>query len=298
MDVNTGEHKSLLMGEVDQSLVPKPKPKKRIWVKIFQLGNSFLDWFRPNKIVSDKTKTTIIMMWILVLLTYWYKFSSPLVPRPHEIWKAFLDMWNNDGFGYELGVSMWLNAKAIFFSFIISLLLAYSYVFPVCQPVVKVFSKLRFMSLAGLVLLFTRAFNGYNLKLSIIVFSISVFYVTSMAAVIVAVTKEEMDYARTLGFSEWKVVREVIIFGKFDEAMETMRQCAAIGWMMLTGVEGLVRSGGGLGAKLLEQKKVFALDKVYAINFAILFVGIFQDAILGFLKTCLCPYEELEKERK
>jgi len=39
----------------------------------------------------------------------------------------------------------------------------------------------------------------------------------------------------------------VIVLGRADAAFDAMRQNAAMGWMMLTMVEGISRSEGGIG---------------------------------------------------
>src|SRR5437763_14056982 len=110
-----------------------------------------------------------------------------------------------------------------------------------------------------------------------LVFAMTVFFVTSMAAVIVQIPKGTFDHARTLRMKEWRVVGEVVVLGTADKAFEVLRQNAAIGWMMLTMVEGVVRSQGGVGAMLLNNMKYFKLPEVYAIQIAILIVGLLQD---------------------
>ena len=98
--------------------------------------------------------------------------------------------------------------------------------------------------------------------------------------------------------SEWRVVWEVVVLGTFDKAIEVMRQNAAIGWMMLTMVEGISRAEGGVGAMLLNQNKHFHLAEVFAIQLVILSVGLGQDYGIGLFKRLVCPYAELTLERK
>ncbi len=97
--------------------------------------------------------------------------------------------------------------------------------------------------------------------------------------------------------SEWRSVWEVVVLGTAHKAFEVMRQNAAIGWMMLTMVEGVSRGEGGIGALLLNQQKHFLLAEVFAIQIVILVVGIFQDAIIGLLRRLVCPYADLKLER-
>jgi NitT/TauT family transport system permease protein len=136
------------------------------------------------------------------------------------------------------------------------------------------------------------------LKLSLLVFSVSVFFVTGMADVIESIPKEKFDLARTLRMGEWRVVWEVIVLGQVDKAFDVLRQNAAIGWMMLTMVEGIVRSEGGVGTILLDQNHHFRLAAVFAIQLTILLLGLMQDYGIGLTKNMLCPYAALTLERK
>ena len=88
------------------------------------------------------------------------------------------------------------------------------------------------------------------------------------------------------------------MLGTFDQPIEVFRQNAAIGWMMLTMVEGISRSEGGVGAMLLNQNKHFRLAEVFAIQLLILVVGIAQDYALGALKRLLFPWAHLGLERR
>src|SRR5258706_162560 len=82
---------------------------------------------------------------------------------------------------------------------------------------------------------------------------------------------------RTLGMTEWRAVWEVVVLGTADRALEALRQSAAMGWMMLTMVEGIVRSEGGIGAMMLNENKHLQLDAVFALIVVVLLVGVAQD---------------------
>ena len=69
-----------------------------------------------------------------------------------------------------------------------------------------------------------------------------------------------------------------------------MTQNAAMGWMALTMVEGLVRSEGGIGALMLNENKHLDLDAVFALIGVVLVVGIAQDVALAWLRRTACPY--------
>ena len=136
------------------------------------------------------------------------------------------------------------------------------------------------------------------MKVALLVFGMSVFFVTSMLDVVLAIPKDRFDHARTLRMGEWRVVWEVVVLGTIDKAFDVLRQNAAIGWMMLTMVEGISRSEGGIGAMLLSQNRHFHLAEVFAIQLLILIVGILQDYGIGGIRRLVCPYADLTLERR
>jgi NitT/TauT family transport system permease protein len=255
--------------------------------------------FSPNRIISRGALRFIIGFQIAVLLLVWATSTYVFLPKPLDVWRAFVDLWNNEGLGQELIVSFLLNVQAMAWATVISLGLAYLTVVPVFQPIAHAVSKGRFLGMVGLTFFFTIIFaSGHRLKVSLLVFGVAVFFVTSMIDVVAQVPKEKFDLARTLRMGEWRVVWEVIVLGRADAAFDAMRQNAAMGWMMLTMVEGISRSEGGIGALLLNQNKHFRLEAVFAIQIAILLIGLFQDYALGLAKKFLFPYADLQLEKR
>src|ERR1017187_2056690 len=254
--------------------------------------------FSPNAVLSKNAIRILVAMQVVVVLLLWIVSPFVLFPKPVEVLRALGDMWQQ-GLGGELITSFYLNLEAIGVATVVSLLLAYAAVMPFFRPIVALLSKLRFLSLVGLTFFFTlMARSGHQLKLSLLVFSVSVFFVTGMADVIASIPKEKYDLARTLRMGEWRVVCEVIVLGQADKAFDVLRQNAAIGWMMLTMVEGIVRSEGGVGTILLDQNHHFRLAAVFAIQLTILMLGLLQDYGIGMIKGLLCPYAALTLERK
>lgn len=254
--------------------------------------------FAPNKIVSGSAVRLLVGVQVAALLLLWVFSPFTFLPTPAETWAAFTSLWMQ-GLGGELITSFLLNVEAIAIATGVSLLLAYATVLPFFRPVVTFLSKLRFLSLVGLTFFFTlMASSGHGLKLYLLVFSISVFFVTSMADVLDSIPKSQFDLARTLRMGEWRVVWEVVILGQFDKVFDVLRQNAAIGWMMLTMVEGMSRSEGGIGAMLLNQNKHFHLAAVFAIQITILLLGLAQDYAIGMIRRTLCPYADLTVEKK
>lgn len=257
-----------------------------------------LNVFAPNRTLSRSTMLLLISFQVLAFLVLWAFSPFVFLPSLSETLGSFSDLWAN-GLGSDLATSFLLNLQSIFVAAVISLLMAYSTAVPFFRPIVAVVSKLRFLSLIGLTFFFTLASkNGHELKLYLLVFSITVFFVTSMADVLNSIPRVQFDLARTLRMGEWRVVWEVVVLGQADKVFDVLRQNAAMGWMILSMVEGMSRSEGGIGAVLLDQNKHFHLSAVLAIQTTILLVGLGQDYIIGLTKNLFCPYADLMVEHK
>lgn len=259
-----------------------------------------MNLFIPNQPISTKVKRAIWLGWVSVGLLLWQFWPSDILPRPLDVARAFGHLWMDEGLGQQLVTSYTVQLEALAIATVGSLLLAYSASIPIMRPVVQFISTWRFISLGPLVIFFSLMVTsqGHALKVWLLVFAIAVFYITSMVPVVLDVPTEELDHARTLRMNPWQVTGEVIILGRLDVAMEMLRQNAAMGWMMLTMVEGLVRSEGGIGTLLLNQLKHFRLAEVAAIIIVLFAVGFVQDLLIQAHRHFLFPYADLEKERR
>src|SRR6266446_5095667 len=215
--------------------------------------HDILGAFSPNRVISKAALRFIIAFQIAVLLLVWATSTYVFLPKPMDVWRAFLDLWSHEGLGQELIVSFSLNLQAMAWATLVSLGLAYLTVVPAFQPIAMAVSKGRFLGMVGLTFFFTIIFSsGHQLKVSLLVFGVAVFFVTSMIDVVAQIPKEKFDLARTLR----------------------------------------------IGALLLNQNKHFRLEAVFAIQIAILLIGLFQDYALGLAKKFLFPYADLQLEKR
>jgi NitT/TauT family transport system permease protein len=261
-------------------------------------SNVLKDIFTPNRIISPQVAKTLLFGQVVFFLLLWTFSPASLMPTPGEVYKAQMDLISFDGMIPAVISSIILSAQSIAITAVVSLALAYLSTIPFFRPGVAFIGKMRFLSMTGLSLVFTvMTSSGHGLRVSILVFSITVFFVTSMADVISGIPKEMYDLARTLGMNEWQVLYEVVILGQADKAFDVLRQNAAMGWMMLIMVEGMSREEGGIGVLLLNQNKAFHLSAVAGIQILVLGVGLLQDYLLGGLKRMVCPYADLRTEK-
>ena len=251
----------------------------------------------PNGKISRQTFLMVIALEVIIFLVTWFISPTVFLPHPTEVFKAFGDLWGQ-GIAEEVITSFTLNLQAVLLSTVLSLGIAYLGTVPVLRPLVEAIGKLRFLSMVGLTFFFgIMTHSGHALKLSLLVFSVSVFFVTGMADVIASIPKEQYDLARVLHMGPWRTLWEVVILGQFDKALDVMRQNAAMGWMMLSFVESISRSEGGVGAMLVTQNKYFHMPEIFAIQIVILFLGLVQDYSIGGIKHLMCPYAFLTTEK-
>lgn len=257
------------------------------------------DAFLPNRILKGSTTGLIIGAWVLAALAAWMLSPFASLPKPVEVWRALGSLWWQRGMGPELFVTLRLILHATAITVIVSLGLAYASVIPVVRPLVAGVAKLRFLGLTGLVFPFTLLTGGgYNLKVALLVFGMSTFFVTSMERVVRDIPRARFEHMKVLGAGELRTTWEVVVRGTLEQALDITRQNVAMGWSMITMVEGISRAEGGLGAMLLNENKHFLLPEVYAILIVILVVGLIIDAAMGALETVLCPYAHLGKVQR
>lgn len=253
--------------------------------------------FIPNTSITKRTFGIIALIEFVVFILLWQMQATSIIPSPTEVFAAFPELWRS-GFGQELITSFKLCLQAIICTSVISLSIAYATVIPVVRPIAETISKGRFLGLVGLSFVFTVITStGHSLKLMMLVFGMTVFFVTSMLSVIKAIPKSDFDYARTLRMGEWQIVWEVVILGRASIAIEVLQQVFAIGFTMLTTVEGISRGEGGVGKLLLDSNKHFAMADIFAIQLSIWVMGLLIDYSIGLANRTICSYAFLNLER-
>jgi NitT/TauT family transport system permease protein len=259
--------------------------------------SSFAEAWKPNGRVSPRATTLLFASTLVAIFTAWC-FKPDFVPGPMDVIDVFPKLIR-EGLAYQLYISLATNLQAIALSCLLMIPLAYLSVLPALRPFVHVLCKGRFLGITGFVILFTIFFGGgHALKVALLVFGMSMFLVTSLYEIVESIPREEFDHARTLRMGPWRSVVEVVILGRFDQVLDAVRQNAAMGWVMLTMVEGLVRFEGGLGALMLAEDKHIKLDAVFAIQIVVLVIGVGQDILLRELRRAVCPYADLTLERR
>lgn len=238
-----------------------------------------------------RTRSALVFAWALAALVVWVASPVATLPTPHEVLSALGDLWRKEGLGPELFTTLQLIAVSLFCSVVLSLALAWGSVIPAVKPLTAGVSKLRFLGLTGLVFPFTLATGGgFALKVALLTFGMTTFLVTAVARIVAEVPVSQLEYVRSLGAREPRVFWETVVQGTKGRTIDAVRQNVAMSWSMITMVEGIARSDGGVGALLLNQNKHFRLAEVYAILVVILLVGLLIDQVMAALARAACPH--------
>jgi NitT/TauT family transport system permease protein len=249
----------------------------------------------PNRAVDARTSGLLVVGWAAALLGAWAVSPAATLPGPREVWTALGDLWWHGGLGPELFATLKLVAVATLVTLVVSFAIAYASVIPAVRPLAAAISKLRFLGLTGLVFPFTLATGGgFKLKVVLLAFGMTTFLATALVRIVQEVPRSRLDHVRSLGASEARVVWEAVVRGTLDRAIDAVRQNVAMGWSMITMVEGIARSDGGVGALLLAENKHFRLAEVYAVLVVVLLVGLGIDVLMGALGRIVCPHAKYE----
>ena len=252
--------------------------------------------FKPFEKISRSSILILVISQVAVTLAVWQFGAGGLIPQPTKILAAFGHMLTTRYLLDNLLVSLGLTLQAMLYSIMITLLFSYLSVIPFFNGLARFIVKCRYLTLTGLIFIFTLLTkDGGQLKLSLLIFGIVPFFTTSFLSVIIRIPTQEYELSQTLGYTRWESLYEVIIVGKADQVFEIIRQNFAIAWMMITMVEGLNMSEGGIGAMLIKYNKYNDLTNVLALQVVIFTIGLCFDYLLGSLRQWLFPYTSTTK---
>jgi ABC-type nitrate/sulfonate/bicarbonate transport system permease component len=254
------------------------------------------NFFLPFTPMAGSRLKILFVVQAIIAVVLWSLSGSKALPSPLEVGTAWLDLARNNGMLFELWGSVKISLVSLLISTIAAVTVAALSTAPIFLPLARFSSSLRFLGFAGLTYIFMlMSSDSYWLRVSLLSFGMFVFMVTGLLAEIKATPLEQIDHCRTLGMKHWRITLEIVLLGKADVTLDLVRQNAAVGWTLLTLVEGMTRSEGGIGAMLLNQNRYFLLAGVFAIQITILLYGLGQDALLALLKDILCPHSRLGK---
>jgi ABC-type nitrate/sulfonate/bicarbonate transport system permease component len=249
----------------------------------------------PLHVLNKQAMFILIIIESIIAIVAWQALGSELIPTPLKVLQTMFVILGTQNFYENFFSSISLSLQGMGISLLIAVLVSYLSLIPLFQPVAKFVIKARYLTVSGLSFLFILLTqDGHQLKLSLLIFGIVPFFVTSLMSIIDGINVQEYELCKTLRMNNWQTLWEVVIVGRVDQVIEVMRQNFAIAWLMITMVEGLSMSEGGLGTMVIKSSKYLDLATVFAILVVIFLTGVLFDYLLGQIRFWLFPYTKLQ----
>lgn len=256
--------------------------------------------FLPNFFEKINPRSVLIIMVIQILVFFSIaQFNgNELIPKPIGILTNLMEMLSSSIFYENLISTFFLIIKGMGIAIFISLLMSYLSLVPAFRGIPVFVSKLRFLTYTGLVFVFTILLHdGSQIKTAVLLLGIVPYFVTSLLSYFNDIPKKEYELCYTLKMNKWQTLYEVVIRGRLHVVLEVIKQNFAIAWMMITSVEGLCMSEGGIGTLMNKANRVVQIEKIFAILVAVFILGVLFDYIFDLIKVWIFPYTDTKRHR-
>jgi NitT/TauT family transport system permease protein len=221
----------------------------------------------------------------------WGEFRSKVFPSPIQVLVAMKNYSLDSSFHDDLIQSLFVTIQAMLISIIIAATISYTYTIPLLRPISVFVSKCRFLTLTGLIYVFTMiASNTHELKIMLLLFGIIPFFVTSLVGSMLRGNEQLYELCTTIRMNKWETLLEVVVIGKLDSLIVTIQQNFAIAWMMITLVESKAMNEGGIGTLLIKSDKHIDMSNVFALLVFVFIIGVTSDIIMSKMTKWFFPY--------
>lgn len=127
------------------------------------------------------------------------------------------------------------------------------------------------------------------------IFGVCTYMTDSFIGIALSINKDDISYCKSLRLTRWQMLRETLILGKSADIFLAATQQFAIAWMLISSIENIFKTNGGIGVVLADSNKYFKFDQVYAVQIIILLTGITIDFTLRLIRSWIYPYTQLKQ---
>jgi NitT/TauT family transport system permease protein len=258
----------------------------------------YTPWFEIRKpIPSHRVIGLGIAVWALFFgiweLIVVAGMASPLlVPTPQKVLLALYDLVVNQGFLWDVGISIY----RIVLSFGVACLIAIPLgilmgVFPTVEAFVNAFvSPWRYLPAPSFIpILLMWLGTGDAPKITLLIIGVVFFLITLIMDHTRAVRQELLETAMTLGGNRRQIVGTVVVPAVMPSVLTAMRQMLAVSWTYLVIAE-IVASTTGIGAMMMRAKRFLHTDQIMAGIVVIGILGLLFDLLFRRAHRFFFPY--------
>ncbi len=230
-------------------------------------------------------------LWEGIVLAEWV--SPLLLPAPHQVLVALYDLIANEGFLYDIGISI----LRIVISFLIACAIAvplgilmgtFKAVEAFANPFVSAWRYLPAPAFIPILLMWLG--TGEAPKIALLTIGVVFFLITLIMDHTRGVRRELLETALTLGGDRRQVLGTVVVPAVMPSVMAAMRQMLAVSWTYLVIAE-IVASTTGIGAMMMRAKRFLHTDEIMAGILVIGILGLFFDIMFRKAHGVLFPYD-------
>ncbi|MGA0531676.1 ABC transporter permease [Hansschlegelia sp. KR7-227] len=158
------------------------------------------------------------------------------------------------------------------------------------QPVLAALSLIP--PLAVLPILFIAFGLGETSKIVLIVFGVAPFIVRDVALRVIAIPREQIIKAQTLGASTWQMIVDVVLPQALPRLIDSVRLSLGAAWLFVIAAEAITAEGG-LGYRIFLVRRYLAMDVILPYVVWITLLAFLLDFILSRLSIALFPWNQL-----
>jgi len=246
---------------------------------------------RASFLVTIAGMVLIIGIWSLITFSGWV--SKAIIPNPYSVITSFKELHFNDllvrNTFYSIKLNVFGYIEAIAFSLLLGFIIG---LIPFFKSLLNRYvDAIRFIPLTAVTGLFIAWFGiETNMKVQFLAFGIIVYLLPVVVQRISEVDKIYLQTSYTLGATNWQIFKSVYWPFVTSKIFEDIRVLTAISWTYIIVAE-LVNKTGGVGALIFTAARQSRLDKVFAVLFVIILIGIMQDRLFQWLDKKLFPFK-------
>jgi NitT/TauT family transport system permease protein len=218
--------------------------------------------------------------------------KSYFLPSPTDIIKETAHLFFVQSYAQDILISIY----RIFLGFISSVLIGIpvgvligvnKYFEAVVEPFVNF---VRYMPVAGFIPL-SILWLGLDESQKAFVIFVGTFFqlVPMVTAATSAVPREYLDISRTLGASDWIVLRKVILPYSMPVIYDSLRISLGIAWTYLIVAE-IVAAGSGIGHVIIEAQRYLKTTNIFIGIITVGLLGLLTDYLFKLFRPIVFPW--------
>lgn len=218
--------------------------------------------------------------------------NARLVPGPYAVGVALWDLFVNDGFAKDVGVSLYRIAASFALACAVALPVgvlmgAFRWADAALNPLI---APARYLPAPAFIPLLLMWFGvGDGQKLALLFLGVIFFLITLIADQVWLVPRDLVEASRVLGAKRKGVLMRVVIPASLPGIVTAMRQMLAVSWTYLVIAE-IVATDSGIGAMMMRAKRFIRTDDIVAGIVVIGVLGLLADAMFRACHRWWFPY--------